>query len=38
MHAGRYRREYDRNGAYLWDGFPRRVVIAFKQMNERNRH
>lgn len=34
MHAGRYRRGYDRNGAYLWDGFPRRrVVIASVQMN-----
>lgn len=28
------RRGCDRNGAYLWDGFPRRrVVIASKQMN-----
>lgn len=34
MHAGRYRRGYDRNGAYLWDGFSRRrVVIAYKRMN-----
>lgn len=43
VHAGRYRREYDRNGAYLWDAFPhRRVVIVSKQMNgpdaNRSRH